>query len=352
MKTRQSLAPARVRGFTLVELMVGMALGLVVVGIVVNILMSNLQTYRVNEDMGRLQESARTSFELMARDVREAGQNSCGARPQANVIRSSSAVPVWADMAGGSVKGYEGDQDATGLVVTGTSTGQRVSGTDALLVIRAAPSDVIVTAHNPTGTVFTVSSVTGFAAGDPLVVCDATSAAVFQVGTVDSGAKTLNYNLTDAPMNCSTGLDYPGYPIPAVCTGFANKTFAAGGFMAKLASALWYIGNNADGGRSLYRTQLSNSGGVVSVTSEEIVPNVQDLQVKYLTANVSGSTPVLASDWVDADSVTDWSPSATDVVVAARLDVTLHSPNKVGTDAAALERHLISVVGLRNRETR
>lgn len=352
MKTRQFLAPARVRGFTLVELMVGMALGLVVVGIVVNILMSNLQTYRVNEDMGRLQESARTSFELMARDVREAGQNSCGARPQANVIRSGGAVPVWADMAAGSVRGYEGDQDATGLVDTGTSAGQRVSGTDAVLVIRAAPSDVIVTAHNPTGTVFTVSSAAGFAALDPVVVCDASSAAVFQVGVVDTGAKTLNYNATDAPMNCSTGLDYPGYPIPASCGGFANKTFAAGGFMAKLASSLWYVGVNASGGHSLYRTQLSTTGGAVSVAAEEIVPDVEDLQIQYLTADVSGATPVLASEWVDADSITDWSPSATQVVVSARLDLTLHSRNKVSTDATALERHLMSVVGLRNRETR
>lgn len=339
-------------GFTIVELMVAMTLGLVVVGIVVNILMSNLQTYRVNEDMSRLQESARTSFELMARDVREAGQNSCGARLYANVVRSAGAIPVWADISGGSLRGYEGDQVATGVVVTGAATGQRVSGTDAVLVIRAAPSDVIVTAHNPTGTLFTVSSTMGFSALDPVLVCDAGSAAVLQVGGVDAGAKTLNYNLTDAPLNCSAGLDYPGYPIPASCGGFADKTFSAGGFMAKLSSSLWYVGVNAQGGKSLYRTQLATTGGVISVDAQEIVPDVVDLQIQYLTADVSGTTPSLAADWVDADAVADWSPSASNVVVAARLNLTLHSPNRVGTDANALERHLLSVVGLRNRESR
>jgi Tfp pilus assembly protein PilW len=322
--------------------MVGMALGLVVVGIVVNILMSNLQTYRVNEDMG-LQESARTSFELMAGMCAKPGRTAAAPAPgqcdpqrrrcprlgghgrwQCKATRATRTRPAW------------------------WTPGHRpVSArTDAVLVIRAAPSGVIVTAHNPTGTVFTVSSPP--ASRRIPWSCDASSAAVFQVGR---GHRCQDLELQRH--RCADELHRAGLSrlsIPASCGGFANKTFTAGGFMAKLASALWYIGNNADGGHSLYRTQLSNSGA--SRSRPRRSPDVEDLQVKYLTADVSGATPVLAPEWVDADSITDWSPSATQVVVSARLDLTLHSRNKVSTDATALERHLISVVGLRNRETR
>ena len=62
---------AAVRGLSLIELMIAMMLGLLVVASASAIFLSNRQTYRATEGLGRVQESGRMAFELMARDLRE-----------------------------------------------------------------------------------------------------------------------------------------------------------------------------------------------------------------------------------------------------------------------------------------
>ena len=74
----QSTDPSGQAGLTLVELMVALVLGLVLILGVLNIFVSNRETFRVTENLTRIQENARAGFDFMARDVREAGQNPCG----------------------------------------------------------------------------------------------------------------------------------------------------------------------------------------------------------------------------------------------------------------------------------
>lgn len=63
-------------GFSLIELMVALVLGLVLIGGVINIFVTNQQAFRTNENLARLQENARISFELTAREIRQAGGKS------------------------------------------------------------------------------------------------------------------------------------------------------------------------------------------------------------------------------------------------------------------------------------
>lgn len=61
------------KGFSLVELMISLVLGLILVGGAVNAFISSKQTYSLQEAMSRVQESGRFSLDLMARDLRHAG---------------------------------------------------------------------------------------------------------------------------------------------------------------------------------------------------------------------------------------------------------------------------------------
>ncbi len=71
-----SIAPKRgmarrlVRGFSLVELMVGMLLRLVLLAGALSILYSSKITYFENDRLARLQEAGRTVVELILRDAR------------------------------------------------------------------------------------------------------------------------------------------------------------------------------------------------------------------------------------------------------------------------------------------
>src|SRR5690606_24678346 len=79
-------------GFTLIELMIALLLGLLVMGAAISIFLSNRQAYTATEGLGRVQENVRFAFELMARDIREAGANPCGKHvPLVNVISGSDA---------------------------------------------------------------------------------------------------------------------------------------------------------------------------------------------------------------------------------------------------------------------
>ncbi len=60
-------------GFSLIELMIAMLLGLILIGGVVNIFLASSQTYRLQEAMFRVQESGRFALDMMLRDLRDAG---------------------------------------------------------------------------------------------------------------------------------------------------------------------------------------------------------------------------------------------------------------------------------------
>ncbi len=60
-------------GLTLVELMIAMVIGLVLVGGVIQIFVANNQTYRVTENMSRMQENGRFALDIMGKMIRSAG---------------------------------------------------------------------------------------------------------------------------------------------------------------------------------------------------------------------------------------------------------------------------------------
>ena len=63
----------RDRGFTLIELMITLVLGLVVVGGVMSVFISTYQSNAQNIKMVRLNEEMRAVMSMMSRDIRRAG---------------------------------------------------------------------------------------------------------------------------------------------------------------------------------------------------------------------------------------------------------------------------------------
>lgn len=61
------------RGFTLVELMVAMTVGLFISAGVISLFIGTKQSYRTNEGIARLQENGRFAIDYLSRDVRQAG---------------------------------------------------------------------------------------------------------------------------------------------------------------------------------------------------------------------------------------------------------------------------------------
>ena len=104
---RPALLPGTVRrqaGFSLVELMIAITLGLVVLLAVGSIYLGSRQTYRVQEDNARMQEAGRYALEVIGRSIRQAGADgemtfnttdvtpTCGAAAPCNAITGTNAA--------------------------------------------------------------------------------------------------------------------------------------------------------------------------------------------------------------------------------------------------------------------
>lgn len=327
------------KGFTLIELMVSLVLGLLLILGVISVYLTNQQAARTNEGLARLQESGRIAFELMSRELRQAGGNGCGARLVSNVLNTPTAN-WFTDFDAGAIRGFEGNVDVPAIVATGTGVGQRVANTDAVVILSPSATDnAIIVSHNPATTTFTLNTVNhGISTNNLVLVCDQQSAAIVRITAASPGVSNAIVHGTGAGAtdNCVQGLGFP-----RLCAGSGTpKTFSPGGLVATLNAGFWYIGNNPRGGTSLYRAN-GNTG------PEEITDGVTNMQLQYLTRDaVSGN---LDTNWVDGSTITDWSDAGPDLPVAMRVQLTLATLQSVGTDQQPIQRIQVHAVTLRNR---
>jgi type IV pilus assembly protein PilW len=82
----------RQHGFTLVELMIGMTLGLVLIGGVVALFLQSRQSFRVDENIARMQDQARFAMDQLTRDLRMAGFVAEPLSPAAVTLDGSLAI--------------------------------------------------------------------------------------------------------------------------------------------------------------------------------------------------------------------------------------------------------------------
>jgi type IV pilus assembly protein PilW len=324
---------ARVAGFTLVELMISMLLGLVVVGGATGVILANRQSYRTNEALSQVQESARTAFELLARDVRQAGVTGCDSEGRiANAIKTDAPLPWWRNWVG--ITGYTGAQAAPAVAFGASGNANRVAGTDSLLLQGIEGSGFGIALHEAASNKFTLQGApTNITAGDILLACDFDHAAIFQALAYDSTNKSVTYQSGGASRNCTTGLGYP-----PTCPGSNIYTYAPNSQLARVYAANWYIGNNGrvnEGGRSLYRMRINNA------VPEEIVAGVTNLEVAYREQG--------QNDFLAANAVGNWAN-----VIALRITLTMRSGDQrvasdLAIDAGRLERRFTNIVALRNR---
>jgi type IV pilus assembly protein PilW len=328
--------PFHQRGVTLVELMVALVLGLVVSGAALALFMTNKQVYTTSENLDRVQETSRTAFELMARDLREANGIPCSKEIDlSNGLKDYNAAGHrwWTDW-GAGIKGYTGTQ-AFADKPFGTAEGDRVAGTPAIEAWSALPTDIVLTtAMVLVSDPLTVTTTTGkVAANDILVICDYNHGAIFQASKVT--ANSIEHAAGGTPGN-STG-DLP--PSVFGPSGVKPDNYA---YISKMHASRWYIGYNGRTDRSgnkltsLYRTSFTGTG--IDPVPDEIAEGVVGMTLNY---HVDG-----AQTYVDpaVTPVGDWSK-----VDAVQVGLSLASRDKVGTDKQTLKRDYDHVVALRSR---
>ncbi|MES2491527.1 MAG: PilW family protein [Pseudomonadota bacterium] len=346
MILRTTSSSSRQLGFSLVELMIAMVLGLLVIVGATGVFLSNKESYRTGTALSRVQEGSRIAFELISRDIRSASLTGCGNTGRVGNAVKNAATYWWANWDNGVV-GYSGSgADNNPALTTGTATSQHITGTDSVVLIGA--DDITYSASagadgSATAPFRTVESA-DLSLGDIIIACTAGGGAAIQQATIAQitsvpAAGSYVTGLTGAtPGNCTTGLGYP-----TNCTTANNFTFPyASTLISKLKSVSWYLGVNPQGTRSLYRMVLLNNVGTATAQAQEMVRDITNFQLAY---HISG-----ADGFVDAATVTAAGAGSWGTVDAVQITVDIQAADtRAGVNATPITRQTVATVALRNR---
>ncbi len=322
----------RQQGFSLVELMVSMTLGLLLMGGVMQTFLASKQTYSANNALSRVQESGRFAMEFLTNDIRNAG------------YRGECMAPL-NDLLDESGKGYKTDyfdleQPISGKANASPSWVKKRTAGDVIHVKYAANVPGVTASGNTAVDANAISLATesGIAKGAIVIVSDYSGCDMFQ-NRSDTNANALSRGNSGVPGNKNPGKNNLSHAYDSTME------------ILTLQSATYYIGDGANNASSLRRISFSTG----TENDEELVDGVQDMQVLY---GIAGSNRQVES-YVSANEVSNW-----DNVVSVRVylllvsaDANVVAENQVidfnGTAVTIQNRRLAQVfsatIGIRNR---
>ncbi|EXJ10272.1 MULTISPECIES: PilW family protein [Nitrincola] len=264
-KLERCLLPIYSKGISLIELMISMLLGLVLVGAITSVVLANIETFKTNQTLAEVQDRARLTFEILAREVREAGSTGCAPDEPLESLLTNTPSPWWAGASWNDALTVYPANVASPAVAFGDQVGERINGTSALMIRRMADDPWIVTERLASG--FRVisdlsTSEHDVSVGDALMACDAGGVALFNA-TAPTGTNKKSI-FFDASLNLSS------YTLPLL--GF-------------LHAETWYVGHSPSNssGRALFRVRLDGSNSVI----DEVVPGVTQLNIRSWAGNAN-----------------------------------------------------------------
>ena len=305
--------PQRCAGFSLVELMVALVLGLVIMAGVLSIFVGMSQSVRTETAISRLQENARFGLEKLSVDVRQAGFTGCVST--INVLLDTTAAsysPALYDLSR-ALSGWE--YTGTGPATTFTSTtlaatgvpvgnwddaagadldasfqNQVVPGSDVLIVRHAGPPlDLVADGNTPVNAAdVNLKKPSGVPQDTIVLISDCAGADLFQNRSIGTAHK----------LNRDIGGSAPGNVNPA-SQNFSHEYDGTLQVYTFSISA-YYIGTGDSGEPTLFRrTYPRGDAG----ETEELIDGVETMQVRY-GEDTDGDR--IADVYRAANTVGDW----------------------------------------------
>ena len=271
------------RGFSLVELMVAMTIGLILMGGAISVLYSSKVTYNENTRVARLQESGRAAVELMLRDMRAGGFKGCNQTlPLTNALASPTGL-LWNFAA--PVQGFEATSATAWTPTVDTAIVSPKGGNDILAVRTSrieSPSFTTNASLASSAADVTVDKATTdtIANGSTVMISDCSATAVFSVTTfTDAGATaTLAHGSTDL------GIAFP-----------------AGARVVPVDTIIYYIRDSATLRNGVRNPSLWRKVGAAA--EQELIEGIESMQITY---GVDTDGDRLVNTYVTADAVTNW----------------------------------------------
>jgi type IV pilus assembly protein PilW len=254
---RPSLIAVRAGGFSLVELLVAAAIGVILLAGLSTMFVKNTRAQAEIERANRQVENGRYAIDLLAADLRNAGYF---AEFDPSVLATPATLPppcaaTVDDLKAGLAFAVQGvDQDASGL--------------DCLKDVRAG-TDVLVVRHTAT-----------CVAGQPGCDSLADGGPFFQASLCNNASELDSPNAADfyALTLGTTGLSRHGRN----CTATAGSGTAAA--IRRYRTSIYFVANNnvdGDGIPTLKRAELASDGAAVTWNIVPLAEGIENLQLEY-----------------------------------------------------------------------
>lgn len=292
-------------GFTLVELLVVMAISLVLLGGLYQVYSGSLASYSTNNGLSRIQENGRFAFYQLRRSLSGAGYLGC--------LQDESALT---STLGSSSFNYDYSQAIYGLEALNNGTWQDNSGTVDPTVSGSA--NLALNSPAKKSDILVVREI------DPEIQI-AITADIDKTATeiqLSSGLQNTLVAIDDEVLlltGCegATLFEWNSY---SNSTGIMTLAAALGNSYTEDAlifapqTVVYYVSENTAGQPTLFRRTNSE-------TALELVENVETMQIRYGLDNDSDN---YADSYVTAAGVSDW-----DDVVSVRIGLLLRSNTEI-----------------------
>lgn len=264
----------RIQGFSLVELMVALTIGLIILGAVSTLFVNSKQTYTTQDSLSRLQENARFAMHFLIKDLRLAGYYGCisDIAPDSvyNTLNGSDfAYNLQIPLEGvNTIGGTSASPTGTWYPSANTTMpANAIPGTDAVAIRLAdSSSPIYLNVEMPnTSAVLKVSATTGISVNDIIMISDCSSADIMQVTQI---------NNTDPHLVHNTGAGVPGNATKILSKAYSPSTGPGGTRIMKFKTNTYFIGTGASGNPALFRRE-NNAAAV------ELVEGIEQLQIMY-----------------------------------------------------------------------
>lgn len=291
-------AASRAGGFSLVELLVAMTLGLILISSVVAVFAGNRRSAELNAAMADLQEGARFALNAIARDVRMSGFQGCLDVNSGTVTIRANDAPTTnlrATSTSGSVVTSATDWNPDPLPgFTEPTTNPAIAGTHTLQVQFGSAETSLLAAQmvdgagfaSPSGPLVLAQDI-GLAAGDLAIVANCDVGDLFTVTEVSANGLSVKHA---ASANSSGNLTRSYGDAQTI-----DQTRVMG-----LSSNVYYVGDTGETNDSgdpihaLYRQSLPY--GDPANPPVELIDGVENLRIAFGIRQADDSLRYVAAD--------------------------------------------------------
>lgn len=301
------------KGFTLIEIMVALTIGLFVVGAISTVYLGSKQTYRTDDNLARLQEGARFAMNQMAKDIRMTGFEGCNTGTY-QAVNTLNVTSPYSDAFTTALQGYTATGGTWSPVLDPSVAGATpppVAGSDVITIRFANPANTLglQAAMPSTSADLKVATATGFQVGEIVMISNCNAAAIFQITNLSAGGgPSLVHNTgTGTPGNSTKNLGYAFSP-------------SDGSEIMTISTVTYYLGAGSNGNTSLWRWDTTQP----TSAPVELAQNVAAMRIVYGVDTDADQAP---NYYVTADQVpvVNGAPPMSKVV-AVRIGLILETP--------------------------